>query len=74
MQPKFKRILYGGDYKPKSVAGGDLERRYENLFKDARNQQRDHQCIFMGKDPAIRERIQFFGTGQSRRDAVRRKL
>ena len=56
MQPKFKRILYGA-ITTQSVAGGDLERRYENL-KDARINSATIN-VFHGQDPAIRERIQF---------------
>ncbi len=33
------------------------------------DQQRNDQCIFLGKDPAVRERVRFCGTGQGRRDA-----
>ena len=49
MQPKFKKMLYGGDYNPnqwpKEIWDEDMK-----LF-----QQHHDQRIFLGKNPAVRE-------------------
>ena len=53
MQPKFKKMLYGGDYNPnqwpKEIWDEDMK-----LFHQPHQQHHD-QRIFLGKNPAVRE-------------------
>jgi beta-galactosidase len=53
MQPKFKKMLYGGDYNPnqwpKEIWDEDMK-----LFHQAGINSHD-QRIFLGKNPAVRE-------------------
>ena len=53
MKRPFKRILYGGDYNPNQW-GKEIWKEDMRIFKDARINSRNDQCIFLGEDPAVR--------------------
>ena len=54
MQPKFKKMLYGGDYNPnqwpKEIWDEDMK-----LFHQAGINSTTIKRIFLGKNPAVRE-------------------
>ena len=73
MQPKFKRILYGGDYNPNQWPE-EIWKEDMRIFKDARINSATINVFSWAKIQPSENEYNFFGTGQSRRDAVRRKL